>query len=64
MAVGVTDVAVESPVCPIDTFNDALVGEGFEILVDGGMADFFALMVEPVVDGAGREMLPIGPQEF
>ncbi len=64
VTMGVADVAVESSVGPIDTFNYTLVGKSFEILVDGGVADFFSLMVKSVVDGAGGEMLPIGPQQF
>lgn len=64
VAVGSANVAIQATVAALDTFDDAPAREGFEVLIDGGMADLFTFLVEPVVDIPSREMLACAPKQL
>lgn len=64
VAVGGGDVAVAASVGPLDAFDHVLAVEGVEVLIDGGVADVFALAVEAIVNFPRGEVRPFFPQQF
>jgi hypothetical protein len=64
MAMGITNVTVEPPIRALDAFNNALLRQRFQVLIDRGVADVFALLIEAIVNFAGGEVFLLLPEQF
>ena len=64
VAVGIAAVAVEPATGAIEALDHTSGLQGFEVLVDGGVADVAALGIEALEDVAGAEMALITPEQF
>lgn len=64
MAVGRANMPVQATIRAFYAFNNALLRERFQVLVDRGMTDFPAQAVQSVINFAGGEMLLHLPQQL
>ena len=64
VAVGISAVAVKPAGGAVEALDHASGLESFEVLVNGGMADVAAHVVELLVDVAGAQVAFLGPEQI
>ena len=64
VAVGVGAIAIETATGPLDAFDHPGRLQRLEVLIDGGVADVAALIVQLLEDVAGGEMAFLVPEQI
>jgi hypothetical protein len=57
-------VAVAAPIGTIQALDNVVAGQSFQVLINGRVANRFALLIEAIVNLAGGEVLATLPQQL
>ena len=64
MAVWIAAISIKTPIGSIETLDHTCTLEGFQVLINGGMADLSALLIEFLKNVSSTEVTGFAPEQI